>query len=165
MAKSLADSAAIRAFFAWSDRLEHDVLRPLSHVRANWELSWDAKSQRYETEDDSYASDLNDLIDELAQTPPTPRYHDNEDALAEYVIAKLKWPIAKVNGRWIGVHYSSILEQGGFGDIDQQDLLAAAAGRIHAAIRFGQHHFDDMERSHRHMLAAVLSIIFYHRTK
>jgi len=81
------------------------------------------------------------------------------------VIAKLKWPIVKVKGRWIGADYASILEQGGFGDIDQQDLVAAVAGRIHAAIRFGQHHFDDMERSHRDMLAAVLTIIFYHRTE
>ena len=51
MAKPLVDSVAIRSFFAWSDRLDHDVLRPLSHVRANWELWWDATSQRYETED------------------------------------------------------------------------------------------------------------------
>lgn len=164
MSKPPLDPDAIRDFFAWSDRLDYDVLRPLSHIRANWELWWDAASQRYDTEDDSYAADLNSLIDELARTPPPARYHDNEDGLAEYVTAKLKWPISKVKGRWVGADYASILEQGGFGDIDQQGLLAAAAGRIHAAIRYGQRHFDEMERSHRHMLAAVLTIIFYHRT-
>jgi hypothetical protein len=153
----------IREFFAWSDRLDHDVLRPLSHIRSNWEALWNHVEQRYEPEDDSFAEDLNVLIDDLATTAPPKRYHDNEDVLANYVIETLKWPIRKEKGRWVGADYYSILEHGGFQDVDQAELLAAASGRIHAAIRSGQTHFDQMEESHQKMLCAVLTIVLYHR--
>ena len=41
------------------------------------------------------------------------------------------------------------LEQGGFSDDDQQNLLIAAAGRIKVAIDYNQLHFDDMEKGHQ----------------
>ena len=106
---------------------------------------------------------LIDLISELASIQPSQKYHDNEDALAEYVIEFLKWPIQKVGKRWLGNDYFSILEQGGFRDITESNLVQAAAGRVQAAIKFGQRHFDEMEISHRKILAHVLAVIIYHR--
>ena len=103
------------------------------------------------------------LVEARHASPPA-RYHDNENRLAEYVRKNLKWPIRKEGKRWVGADYSSIIEQGGFDDFDQQDLVLAAAGRIRAAIDHGQQHFDDMEESHRRILGAVISIILYHRT-
>jgi hypothetical protein len=139
------------------------VLRPLSHITLNWELTWDHATQQYEPEADSFASILNKTITDLAVIDPPERYHDHEDRLAEYVIANLGWPIRKERGRWVGADYHSILEQGGFEDIDQIELLRAAAGRVHAALERQQMHFDDMEESHQRMLGAVLTIILYHR--
>jgi hypothetical protein len=154
------------SFFADSDSdsLDREVLRPLSHIHANWELMWDHVRQRYKEEDDSYAKLLNELIDDLASVTPPAHYHDNEDRLAEYVREHLKWPIQKVRSQWVGANYDSIIEQGGFHDLDEKNLILAAAGRIQAAIVRGQDHYDRMERSHRRMLGAVLSIILYHRT-
>ena len=143
--------------------MDHEVLRPMSHIRPNWEITWNHDQRCYELEDDSFAEELNGLIGDLAKTTPAIRYHENEDVLANYVITTMKWPIRKEKGRWVGADYASILEQGGFRDADQKDLLAAAAGRIHAAIWFKQKHFDQMEESHQTMLSAVLSIILYHR--
>jgi len=151
-------------FFADSDYLDHMVLRPLSHSRPNWELRWDRKTGTYLVEDDSYAGLLNDLLTELDNSSPPSRYHDNEDCLAEFVVKHLKWPIKKVRNRWVGMDYDTILEQGGIHDVDQANLLLAAAGRIHAAKRRGQIHFDEMEKSHRRMLGAVLTTILYCRT-
>jgi hypothetical protein len=150
-------------FFADSDYLDHMVLRPLSHIRTNWELTWDRKTGTYIAEDDSYAGLLNDLLAELENCSPPPRYHDNEDCLANYVVEHLRWPISKIGKRWVGADYDSILEQGGLHDIDQANLLFAAAGRIQVAKRLGQSHFDEMEESHRRMLGAVLAIILYCR--
>ena len=56
-----------------------------------------------------------------------------------------------------------MLEQGGFNDIDEKNLVLSACGRVKAAIDRGQLHFDDMEKFHRKMLADVLAIILYHR--
>lgn len=70
----------------------------------------------------------------------------------------------KVGNRWVCVDYASLLEQGRFGDTDEANLMLAVAGRIHAARIAGQEHFDDMEESHQRMLAAVLSVILYHRS-
>lgn len=151
-------------FFANSDYLDYMVLRPLSHIRANWELTWKGYEEKYFVEDNSYAKALNKLIDELENCNPPKQYHDNEDRLAEFVREHLKWPIKKVGNRWIGADYNSILEHGGSHDIDEANLVLAAAGRIQAAKKRGQNHFDDMEESHRRMLGAVLSIILYHRT-
>ncbi len=154
----------MKSFFARSDSLDRDVLRPLSHILPYWETTWNATEQKYSEEDDSYAAELNALIEELAAAAPPAKYHDNEDRLAEYVVKHLKWPIRKEGNRWVGEDYDVILQQGGFHDLDEQDLVLAAAGRIRAAIDRGQTHYDQMEDSHRRMLAAVLSTILYHRT-
>jgi len=152
-------------FFVQSEFLCHDVLRPLSHFEPNWDLYWDHDAGEYEVEENSYASQLNRLIDELSKVNPPLKYHDNEDFLANYVRISLKWPVIKEGGRWICDDYSSLLEQGGFGDINEQNLLNAASGRIHTALKFGQKHFDDMEEGHRKILASVLSIVLYHRSR
>lgn len=154
-----------KSFFQDSELLDYLVLRPLSHIKANWELTTSAdKNQLYETEEDSYADLLNQLIIELGRVNPPHRYHDNEDCLAEYVKTSLRWNINKVGNKWIGMEYKSILEQGGFDDLDEVNLVLAASGRIKAAIKRNQHHFDDMETSHQNMLSIVLAIIMYHRS-
>jgi hypothetical protein len=145
--------------------LDREVLRPLSHIHANWELTWDDATQQYREEENSYARKLNELIEELENATPPAKYHDSEDRLAEYVLKHLNWKIKKAGNRWIGADYAAIIEQGGFHDIDEKELVLAAAGRIHSAIGFGQSHYDDMEESHRRMLAAVMSVILYHRTE
>jgi hypothetical protein len=150
-------------FFASSNDLDREVLRPLSHIRSNWETTWDRETEAYKEEDESFAGLLNALIAEIDGVRPPARYHDNEDRLAEYVRDRLKWPIYKSGNRWVGADYGSIIQQGGFDDLDEQDLIKAAAGRIRAAIVRGQRHYDQMEDSHRAILATVLSVILYHR--
>jgi hypothetical protein len=140
------------------------VLRPLSHIFPTWEIDWDRKTGTYVVEEDSYAGLLNDLLAELENVRPPSRYHDNEDCLAKYVIQRMKWPISKIGSRWVGKDYDLILEQGGIHDVDEENLLLAAAGRIQAGKRMGQHHSDKMEDSHRRMLGAVIAIILYCRT-
>lgn len=154
---------SIKAFFSNCEYLDYLVLRPLSHINPNWELMWNSRADEYIIEDDSFADKLNQLVFELAATNPPARYHDNEDALAEYVIQSLNWNLKKIGNRWVGSNYESILEQGGFHDLDEQNLVQAATGRIWAAINRGQVHFDEMEESHQKILAAVLAIILYHR--
>jgi len=153
----------VEAFFRNSELLDYLVLKPLFHMQPNWELGWDDEKECYVVEEDSFAGLLNCLVNDLAIATPPHRYHDNEDRLAEYVKAELGWEIRKAGNRWIGADYGSILEQGGFDDVNQKDLLQAAAGRIQAALDRRQMHFDEMEESHRQMLGAVLSIILYHR--
>jgi hypothetical protein len=152
----------IRGFFAWSEFLDRMVLRPLSHIAGNWETSWDHDERRYRPELFSFADDLNHVIELVAICPRPRRYHDNEDALAERVVRDLRWPIQKKRGRWRGADYGAILEQGAFRDLNQRDLITAAAGRVHAALDYGQTHCDKMEDGHLFMLAALLSIIIYH---
>lgn len=152
-----------KLFFKNSELLDYLVLKPLSHITPNWELTWSEESDRYAPEDDSMADLLNRLVDDIASCNPPVRYHDNEDRLAEHMKGKLGWNIKKVGDRWVGAGYFAILEQGGFKDIDQRDLLEAAAGRVKAAVDRGQKHFDEMEESHRLILGTVLSIILYHR--
>jgi len=151
----------LRAFFSKSDYLDYMVLRPLSHITFSWEATWG--TDRYELEADSFAGDLNEIIDQIAISPRPDRYHDNEDRLAERVVTELKWPIQKKGGRWLGADYQSILEQGGFRDFGQRDLAIAAAGRVHMALDYGQTHFDEMDDAHMTMLAAVMTIMIYHR--
>lgn len=76
---------------------------------------------------------------------------------------KLNWGIEKIGKRWTGSDYKAILEQGGFGDIDEQNLVLAASGRIRASIKYGQKHFDKMENGHMIILSNILSIILFHR--
>lgn len=153
----------MRSFFADSGWLDYFVLRPLSHVSPGWELTWDSDREQYVHEDGTFAQLLNELILEIAACQPPTRYHDNEDRLAEFVREHLKWPIRKIGKRWIGADYDSILAEGGFDDVDQKELVLAAAGRVKAASDRGQPHFDVMETSHLRMLAAVLTVILYHR--
>ncbi len=153
----------IKNFFKKSEILDYYVLRQLSHINSSWELVWDSEVNEYEREEGTFASLLNDLIDELASTPAPARYHDNEDTLAEYVKQNQKWKIRKLGNRWTGSDYKSILEQGGFKDMNEKDLVKAAVGRIKGAIDRKQQHFDDMEETHRKILADVLAIILYHR--
>lgn len=148
-------------FFNNSDLLDHFVLRPLAHIQYNWELTWDG--ERYEPEEDSYADSLNSLINDLGKLSPPSNYHDNEDRIAEYAKADLQWNIYKSGNHWHGAKYDQILEVGGLSDIDQTDLMLAAVGRINAAIDRNQSHFDEMEESHREILAAVMTIILYYR--
>jgi len=145
--------------------LDRLALRQLSHIKENWELAWNNEDEKYEPEENSYAEKLNQLIIELGRVDPPKKYHENEDCLVEYVIANLNWKSRKINGRWVGEDYAAKLEQGGFNDIDRNNLILAAAGRIKAAIDRNQHHFDDMEQSHQKILADVIAIILYHRTE
>jgi hypothetical protein len=155
---------AVRDFFAHSLVLDHDVLRPLAHVKGNWETTWDDTTLRYEHEEDSFAKHLNALVDDIADTAVSTRYHDNEDVVANYVAVRPQSGIVKKDGRWIGASYGWILEQGGFDDIDQGELLTSAIGRVAAAIERKQLHYDEMEKGHRLMLGDILTIILYHRS-
>lgn len=53
------------------------------------------------------------------ELPPT-CYHDNEDALAEYVKQNLKWDIHKIGGSWIAEDYENILMQREFSNLDKK---------------------------------------------
>jgi hypothetical protein len=150
-------------FFFKSSFLDMFVLKPLSHIRGNWDLSWDDKTKRYIVEEDSFGFEINNLITELEKTKPPKNYHENEDLLAEYVAERFNWGIQKIKNRWTNAEYKIILEQGGFGDIDEKNLVLGASGRIHTAMKFGQDNFDEMEEGHMIMLANILSIILYHR--
>ncbi|MFT4510815.1 hypothetical protein [Caballeronia sp. 15711] len=127
----------IRDFFARSDSLDRMSLRPLSHIAPNWETQWDFEKRRYRPEPDSFADDLNFVIELLAVCRRPHKYHNLEDALAKQVIRDLKWPIQKKGGRWVGADYRFILEQGAFRDLRQKDLTTAAAGRVHTALDHG----------------------------
>jgi len=56
-------------FFDNSEYLDHEVLRPLSHIKINWELTWNLENKKYDEEEDSFAKLLNNLIDEIINTP------------------------------------------------------------------------------------------------
>ena len=168
---SISMNRQIQDFFSCSELVDYEVLRALSHIRPNWELTWSLNNEIYESEDDSFASLFNKLIEELATSTPPSRYHDNENALAEYVQQHLNWGIHRQGNIWINRDgkrlapddYITTLAQGAFHDVDEQELIAAAAGRIQAALDRGQNHFDDVEESHRRIIAGVLYSILYHR--
>jgi hypothetical protein len=153
----------IRQFFAWSDTLDYLVLRPLSHITASWEMTWDPVANCYEPEQGTFAADLNAVIELIATHSPPANYHNHEDHLAEAVVRDLGWPIQKRGTRWMGADYVSILEQGAFRNLQQFHLIAAASGRVQAAFKHGQTHMDDMEDAHRWMLTALMTIAIYHR--
>lgn len=87
----------IKEFFAQSDMLDYAVLRPLSHLNLCWELIWDGED--YVDKEDTFSGIIIRLIDRMAKVTPPKKYHDNEDILAESVIASLKWRIEKVGNR------------------------------------------------------------------
>lgn len=151
-------------FFDRSHLLDYEVLRPLSHIRYKWELlPGAADGFHFELEEDSFSKELSELIDELDATPIPARYHDNEDRLAEYVRDKFEQEIEKVGHRWLGKDYRIILQDAGILDIDEKNLVQSAKGRIVAAQKRNQNHYDDMEPGHRKMLAVILALILYHR--
>lgn len=150
-------------FFERSELLDYEVLRPLSHIRGNWELSSGTGDFHFEVEDDSFAKELSDLIDELDMTEIPKRYHDNEDQLVEYVRDRFDEEIKKVGSRWVGRDYQIILQDAGFFDFNEENLVQSAKGRIIAAQKFGQSHYDEMEQGHRKMLGVILALILYHR--
>jgi hypothetical protein len=150
-------------FFKNSDLLDYEVLRPLSHIRSNWDLSYDSSGYFIE-EPDSFGHAFNSLLNELENTDIPQRYHDNEDQLASYVQDKLDKEIEKIGNRWIGMEYQIILQDGGFFDFNEENLVQSAKGRIIAANNYDQFHYDDMENGHRKLLALVLSLILYHRS-
>ncbi len=154
----------VLTFFSASDIFDHMVTRQLSHIKSNWELTWDDIEEQFEVEENSYASTLNDLLIELSLLEPPRAYHDNEDQLAEYCKENLNWPIYKEGRFWRGMEYVSILEQGGFDDEEQKNLCLSVAGRLEAALVREQLHFDEMEESHQKILADVMAIILYHRS-
>jgi hypothetical protein len=98
----------------------------------------------------------------LVVDPPV-RYHDNEDVLAEAVRIRLGWDIQKMGSRWAGAPYLVILEQGAIRTGLVCELVLAAAGRVIAARKRGQMHFDDMEFHHRQILADVIAVILFCR--
>ncbi|WP_024617024.1 hypothetical protein [Pseudomonas kilonensis] len=150
----------IKDFFAQSEKLDYAVLRPLSHLNLCWELIWDGED--YVDEEGTFSGVLIRLIDRMATVTPPNNYHDNEDILAQSVIASLGWKIEKIGKRWEGADYVSILEQGSIGDsVNQSELFLATVGRIVAAIKHGQYRFDDMEEGHQIVLAAALSILVF----
>ena len=152
-------------FFDRSELLDYEVLKPLSHIRGNWEISTGTGDLHFEIEEDSFAKQLNSLIDELDVAEIPSRYHDNEDVLAEYARDTFNQEIRKVGSRWVGSDYRLILQDGGILDIDEQNLIQSAKGRINAAIERGQKHYDDMDSGHRQMLALVLTLVLYHRAE
>lgn len=154
----------IKEFFKRSDWLDRYALEPLSHIDPYWELSWDFENDVYlEENGQGFGRIVNQVISEMNTVTPPSYYHDHEDRLAEYVSQHLNWPIQKVGNRWIGQNYEAILEQGGFHDLNEANLILAASGRIRAAIDHGQLHFDQMEESHMRILAGVFAVIVYHR--
>ncbi|PCJ99213.1 MAG: hypothetical protein COA45_06900 [Zetaproteobacteria bacterium] len=150
-------------FFQWSDWFDYMVTKQLSHIRSNWELTWDHNNKQYVPESDSLAEMINNFIIELSKVSPPKKYHDNEDRLAEYCKSNLGWNIEKKDNRWVGDSYSVILEQGAFTGVNQKELLFAISGRVKAALDRSQKHFDDMEDFHQRMLADIIAILLYHR--
>lgn len=151
----------VRLFFSRSDSLDYLALRPLSHIAANWEATWDGNSYRPEV--DSFAADLNVVIEAIAQSPRPKEYHDHEDNIIRK-LQNIGWPIQKKGKLWITKDYQHLLEQGAFDDKDQFNLISSAAGRTHAALdRANQQHFDEMDDRHQWMISGIISIIIYHR--
>ena len=153
----------VKLFFSNSEELEIYVTRKLSHIAPHWELTWNDENAQYQEEEGSFAKQLNKLIDDLNKTQIHENYHEKEDVVAEYVNTFLNWGVVKEGLKWTGADYNSILDQGGFHDVNQQNLIYGAAGRIHSAFQFGQTGFDDMEQGHKKMLGDILTIILYHR--
>jgi hypothetical protein len=150
-------------FFERSDLLDYEVLRPLSHIRGDWEFIVGSDDYLSEDEQNSFAKELIHLIDELEITEVPTCYHDNEDKLADYVQDKFNREIKKVGKRWVGQDYRIILQDAGFYDLNEQNLVQSAKGRIIAAKKFNQNHYDEMEQGHRKILAVILTLIIYHR--
>lgn len=149
----------VKVFFDRSDYLDQMVLRPLSHLDMEWELMHGPDG--YVVEEGNLSAHLIDLIYVLANTEPPKKYHDNEDRLAEYLVSKGS-KIQKVRGRWIGDDYVFVLQQASLAhQLNHEELIFAAAGRVMAAIKHEQTGFDEMEEGHQKMLSAILTILVF----
>ena len=82
-------------FIDCSDIFDHMVLRPLSHIRGNWELQWNYEKLEFLEEEDSFAKDLNQLLRDITdcELPCNYRYHASEDIIARLVKKHLHWNI------------------------------------------------------------------------
>ncbi|HAS6209289.1 TPA: hypothetical protein I7185_02925 [Vibrio vulnificus] len=153
----------IKSFFDDSEYIRELVLQPLEHIRSNWDLYWDDAELKYVEEENSFAKELNELILEISSVEPLINYHKHEDKVADN-FSQSSWAIIEKKERfWVGEEYRIILEQGGFEDFEQSELILASAGRVKAALGRSQYHIDVMEDSHRKMLCIILSIVLYHR--
>ncbi len=92
----------IEKFFFKSQFLDILVLKPLEHIRGNWDLTYDGEENFFIPEENSFAEEINQLLIDLNNSVPPISYHNNEDCLAEYVKTNLKWNINKVGQKWEG---------------------------------------------------------------
>ncbi len=144
------------------------VTRPLSHVRSNWELTENKSGTGFRREEDSYAEPLNQLFAELDELTPPEKYHANEDKLALYLVKKCSWNIVKDGNKWRmtngeKIDYALLIEQGCSGRSENvQEMKYALVGRMVAAQDRGQHRFDQMEKHHRKIFAAAISVVLFH---
>lgn len=160
----------VKSFFQNSTDLYTCVLKKICHIKQQFMLEWNETTQKYIGGFNSFANELNSLIEELDLIDVPDYYHDNEDILAEFVRDRLGWNIYKVGRFWKWndndenkSDYYAIIEQGGWYDAEQKNLLEAVAGRIKAAQHFGQTNFNEMEEGHKVMLGYILATILYHR--
>jgi hypothetical protein len=160
-------------FFARSDWLDYAVLRRLSHVAGNWELTYDGDF--YKPEDDSLADHLNVLIEEIGKTFPPKNYHHYENILASQhydtksggvILSKSKriWLNSATKKPIPKEQLGFYIEQGAIGNSDVPELVIAAAGRIATAMKHGVEHFDDLDSGHMSMLAEIMTIILFVRS-
>lgn len=149
----------VKNFFAQSEYLDQMVLRPLSHLDLEWELI--QGNDGYLLEEGNLSAHLINLIDVLASTVPPKKYHDNEDRLAEYLVS-MGSKIQKKGQYWIGDDYGFVLQQASLAhQLNNEELIFSAAGRVVAAIKHKQYKFDEMEEGHQAMLAAILTILVF----
>ncbi|MFC3023596.1 hypothetical protein ACFODT_07140 [Vibrio zhugei] len=73
-------NALVVNFFANSESILDYVLKPLEHIRSNWDVIWDC--DKYLEEENSFGAELNALINEIAETKAPDNYHKYEDKVA-----------------------------------------------------------------------------------
>lgn len=165
---------SILGFFYRSDRLDYTTLRPLSHVRSNWELvGSESGDPLFEEEEDSYAENLNVLIDEIAAASPSYDYHKLENQIAadytdaingRYFLKGTLWHDKQTGQPIQKDDVGHMMEQASSGSDDVPGLVLAAAGRIATAMSYSVGNFDDLDRGHMEMLAIDLMTILFRRS-
>jgi hypothetical protein len=158
-------------FFGESGWLDSAVLRPMSHIASCWELRRTDTVGVFMEEEESLAGLMNELIREISEATPPADYHAHEDAVmrlrqnndSQIYLGDKRWrdratglPLAKSA-------IAFFLEQASIGYEDVPDLVNAAAGRVAAALRFGNANFDQLDEGHADMLAEVLCVILFVR--
>lgn len=160
-------------FFENSDILDHAVLRPISHVAPNWELTWDLSSGRYEEEEDSLAAHLNKLIEEISHSLPPQDDHalENQYAINYEGVASGRFHLDgklwrdRQTGKLVNKDFvGHMIEQATCGHYDVPDLVHSAAGRVSTALQFGVDHFDKLDRGHMEMLSVIITDILFRRS-